>query len=285
MAAESPVSLSQPCVPVFKGEDYGRWRLRMKTVFRSQELWELVEKGVPEGEDEVKARESKKKDAKALCLIQQAVDGPILDRIEEAETAHDAWEIVKNLYQGTSKMMTVRKQALGQSFETLQMEDSESIQAYLSRVVVIVNQVKALGHKLSEAEVVSKVLRSLAPKFDFVAVAMEESRDMSTLTLDELGGSLQAHEVRVNRSLGKRGEKALVVKAESTSSGVKEKGNPCASPGWSPTRGRGRGFIRGRGRGRSARGCSGDNKSNIQCFNCKKYGHMKAECREKGKQV
>ncbi|XP_039123353.1 uncharacterized protein LOC120259967 [Dioscorea cayenensis subsp. rotundata] len=229
MAAETPVSLSQPCVPVFKGEDYGRWRLRMKTVFRSQELWELVEKGVPEGEEEAKARETKKKDAKALCLIQQAIDGPILDRIEEAETAHDAWEIVKNVYQGTSKMMTV----------------------------------KALGHKLTEAEVVSKVLRSLAPKFDFVAVAMEESRDMSTLTLDELGGSLQAHEVRVNRSLTKKVEKALVVKTESSASNVKEKGNPSAITGWSPTRGRGRGFIRGRGRGRSSRGWSGDNKSNI----------------------
>lgn len=118
MAAESPVSLSQPCVPVFKGEDYGRWCLRMKTVFRSQELWELVEKGAAEGEDEVKMKENKKKDAKALCLIQQAVDGPILDRIEEAETAHAAWEIIKKLYQGSSKMMTVRKQALRQSFET-----------------------------------------------------------------------------------------------------------------------------------------------------------------------
>lgn len=67
----------------------------MKTVFRSQELWELVEKGIGEGEDEARQRENKKKDAKALCLIQQAVDGPILDRIAEAETAHEAWEIVK----------------------------------------------------------------------------------------------------------------------------------------------------------------------------------------------
>lgn len=46
------------------------------------------------------------------CLIQQAVDGPILDQIAETETMHEAWEIVKKQYQGSSKIMTVRKQAL-----------------------------------------------------------------------------------------------------------------------------------------------------------------------------
>ncbi|XP_039134877.1 uncharacterized protein LOC120272176 [Dioscorea cayenensis subsp. rotundata] len=215
MAAESLMSLSQPCVPVFKGEDYGRWSLRMKTVFRSKELWELVEKGLVDGEDEVKQRETKKKDAKAMCLIQQPVDGPILDRIEAAETAHEAWEIIKKQYQGSSKMMIVRKQALRQSFETLQMED---------------NEIR---------------LR--------VAVALEESKDITKLTLDELSGSLQAHEVRVNRSSWKAGssvsEKALHVKGESSGSHMKDKGNSNSSSSWTPSRGRGRGFIRGRRRG------------------------------------
>ncbi|XP_039135714.1 uncharacterized protein LOC120273134 [Dioscorea cayenensis subsp. rotundata] len=241
MASDSPVSLTQHCVPVFKGEEYGRWSLRMKTVFQSQDLWDLVESGMPKGEDEAKAKESKKRDAKARCLIQQAVDGLVLDRIAEAETAHQAWEIIKRQHEGSSKMVSVRKQALRQSFETLQMEDNESVQSYWARVVTIVNQVRGLGHKLSEAEVVSKVLRSLAPKFDYVAVAMEESRDLSTLTLDELCGSLQAHEFRVNRLSGKANEKALFVKGDTSSSQTKEKGSSTSSTGWSPTRGRGRG--------------------------------------------
>lgn len=41
----------------------------MKIVFYSQELWELVEKGMANGVDEMKLRGSKKKDTKALCLI------------------------------------------------------------------------------------------------------------------------------------------------------------------------------------------------------------------------
>ncbi|XP_039126956.1 uncharacterized protein LOC120263118 [Dioscorea cayenensis subsp. rotundata] len=125
----------------------------------------------------------------------------------------------------------MRKQALRQSFETLQMEDGESIQSYWARVTAIVNQVRGLGHKLSKAEVVSKVLQSLAPKFNYVAVAMEESKDLLSLTLDELCGSLQAHEFMVNRSAGKAVEKALFVKSDSSLSHSKEKGSSSAPAG------------------------------------------------------
>lgn len=92
----------------------------MKTVFKSQELWDLVEKGVSESKDEAQERENKKRDSKALCLIQQAVDGLNLDRISEAKSAHEAWEMLRKQCQGTTKMRSMRIQALRQEFETLQ---------------------------------------------------------------------------------------------------------------------------------------------------------------------
>ncbi|XP_039140537.1 uncharacterized protein LOC120277761 [Dioscorea cayenensis subsp. rotundata] len=195
------VILSQPSVFVFKGHEYGRWSLRMKMVFWSQELWDLVEKGIYESKDEAVDRENKKKDAMALSIIQQAIDDPILDRIVEAETAHAAWVMIQKQYNGTTKIALVRKQSLRQNFEVLQMEENESIQDYCSRVVFIVNQIRGLGYKLSEEEVVAKVLRSLHPKFDFVVVAIKESKDITKLSLDELSRSLQAHEIRVNKGL------------------------------------------------------------------------------------
>lgn len=70
------------------------------------------------------------------------------------------------------------------------MDDTEKVQDYLSHVIVAASQLRALGHKLAESEVVSKVLRSLAPKFDFVAVAIEKSKELSKLTLDDLSGTL-----------------------------------------------------------------------------------------------
>lgn len=98
-------------------------------------------------------------------------------------------------------MFSVRRQTLRQSFETLQMQDSEGIQSYLSRVMTIVNQIKGLGYNITKEEVVAKILRSLASKFDYVAVAIEEVKDITKLSLENLSGSLQAHEVRINRSM------------------------------------------------------------------------------------
>lgn len=62
----------------------------MKTVFRSQELWDLVENDRTDSKDEAVERANRKRDSKVFCLIQQAADGPNLDRIVDAKTAHEA---------------------------------------------------------------------------------------------------------------------------------------------------------------------------------------------------
>ena len=73
----------------------------MKTLFRSRDLWGLVEKGIDEEEDEHHLSENQKKDAKALFLIQQALDERVLVRITEAQTSKQAWDILKMEYQGS----------------------------------------------------------------------------------------------------------------------------------------------------------------------------------------
>ena len=72
----------------------------MKTMFRSQELWDLVANGyteptlVPDDPNQ-QLRETRKKDAKALFLIQLTLDDEIFPRIVDASTSNQAWKILK----------------------------------------------------------------------------------------------------------------------------------------------------------------------------------------------
>ena len=50
------------------------------------------------------------------------------------------------------------------------------------------------GETLTDAQITKKLLRSLDPRFDYIVVVIEESKEVKTLMVDELIGSLQAHE-------------------------------------------------------------------------------------------
>jgi len=277
MATNDISSSTQPLIPIFNSEKYEFWSIKMKTLFRSQELWDLIEDGFtdvaePNVEEEKRLKEIRKKDAKALFFIQQAVHETIFSRIAAATTSTDAWLILKTEFQGSSKVITMKLQSLRRDFETLFMKNNESVQDFLSRVSGIVSQMKSYGEEIGDKIVVSKVLRSLPPKFDHVVAAIEESKDLSKFSFDELMGSLQSHESRINKSIERTEEQAFQVKEEHPIQNEKslEQG----------ARGRGRGSFRGRGRGRgrSQSGWTNSRRSGVHCYNCHSFGHIEAIC-------
>ncbi|GJY85512.1 retrovirus-related pol polyprotein from transposon TNT 1-94 [Tanacetum coccineum] len=93
----------------------------MKTLFRYQDLWDYVETCY-EGnkEDEAHSKEHKKRDAKALFFIQQAVDESIFSRVAGATTAKQAWT-------------TLKTEIMRREFETSSMKNNESVQEFLAR--------------------------------------------------------------------------------------------------------------------------------------------------------
>ena len=93
------VSLSQSSMPFFKGVGYYSWSTKMTTLFKSQDLWELVQKCYDEAKTLTEnLMNTIKRDFKALFFIQELVDGSIFLRISTATKSKEAWNTLRQAY-------------------------------------------------------------------------------------------------------------------------------------------------------------------------------------------
>ena len=135
-------------------------------------------------------------DAKALFLIQQGVAESLFSRIIAAKTSKEALDKLREEFQGSAKVLAVKLQTLRRQFQNLQMRKSEKVKDYFSRVIEVVNQMRTYGEEINDQKIVEKILISLPEKYEYIIAAIEESKDLSTLTVQQLKSSLESHEER-----------------------------------------------------------------------------------------
>ena len=261
-------------VPKFMGH-YDHWAELMENLLRAKEYWQVVEEGITveiagearsfasvvtesrqltDGQKKV-LEQNNLKDLKAKNLLYQAIERDILETILDRSSSKAIWNSMKQKFQGSTRVNRVQLQSLRCDFETLRMKEGESMSTYFSRVLSITNKMKAHGENLSENMITEKIMRSMIPKFNYVVCSIEESNNMTTMTIDELQSSLLVHEQRM-RSQGEE-EQLLKVTHDSRTA-----------------RGRGRGTWRGG----SSRGRQSFNKAAVECYKCHKLGHFQNEC-------
>ncbi|GAU31439.1 hypothetical protein TSUD_222100 [Trifolium subterraneum] len=221
-------------------------------------------------------REAQKKESKALFLIHQCVDSKVFEKIADATTSKDAWDILQKSYGGDAKAKKVKLQALKRQFELLEMKNDEAVAEYFTRVETLTNQMKNCGSTLSEEEMVEKVLRTLTHKFDHIVVTIEQTKDLSEIKMEDLQSTLEAHELKHGeRNHGKEDEQALFVKFKRYQDEKKK---------WQNKKGSKKGKESFEYKPESSEKEGGwkktkKDKSIIQCYNCDKYGHYASECK------
>ncbi|XP_074322761.1 uncharacterized protein LOC141659731 [Apium graveolens] len=288
-ATNQGVNIQQPTMPIFNGENYDYWSLKMKTLFQSQDLWDLVESGYDEStnliNDQKEAlKETKKKDANALFFIQQAISESLIPRTMRVATAKEAWEVLQEKFQGNSNVRSIKLQSLRRDFENLNMNEFESLKDYFSKINEIVNQMALYGEVVTDKKVVEKILISLTDKYDAMVSIIEETKDINKLKSGELMASIQSHEQRSMRHSEKSIESALQCKLNLNK---KESPSQSYNGGVSSRCGM---FNRGRGRGQRGRGksnynrCLGDASQTNKCEICKRSSHTENDCWFKNQQ-
>jgi len=72
----------------------------------------------------------------------------------------------------------------------MQMENNEKITQFFNRIISHTNVMKNYGEKITDQTIVEKILRTLNPKFDHIVVAIEESKKLKDLKVEELQDSI-----------------------------------------------------------------------------------------------
>ncbi|GJY17042.1 zf-CCHC domain-containing protein [Tanacetum coccineum] len=96
-------------------------------------------------------------------------------------------------HQGNSQVKDNKIDLLVQQYEQFVISEDESIDSAFARFNTIITSLKALDEGYSSKNYVRKFLRALHPKWRAKVTAIEESKDLTSLSLDELIGNLKAN--------------------------------------------------------------------------------------------
>ncbi|GKE09958.1 hypothetical protein Tco_1413509 [Tanacetum coccineum] len=126
-------------------------------------------------------------------------------------------------HKGNSQVKDNKIDLLVQQYEQFTIPKEESIDNGFARFNTIITSLKALDKGFSSKNYVRKFLRAFHPKWRAKVKAIEESKDLTSLSLDELIGNLKVYEVIIKKDSkmvkGKREQsRSLALKAKNKSS-------------------------------------------------------------------
>ncbi|GKA95481.1 hypothetical protein Tco_0817519 [Tanacetum coccineum] len=132
--------------------------------------------------------------------------------------AKDVWNSVIITHQGNKQVKDNKIDLFVQKYDEFVISDDETIDCAFARFNTIITSLKALDEYFSSRDHVRKILNALPTKWRLKVTAIEESKDLSTLPLEELIGNLKVYEVVLEKDseifkVKKEKYKSLTLKA------------------------------------------------------------------------
>ncbi|GJY86059.1 hypothetical protein Tco_0500085 [Tanacetum coccineum] len=155
-------------------------------------------------------------------VIYNALPRKEYERIFMCKTEKEIWKTLLITHQGNSQVKDNKINLLVQQYEKFFIFEDESIDNAFVRFNTIITSLKALDEGYSIKNYVRKFLRALHPKWRAKVTAIEESKDLTSLSLDELVENLKVYEFIIKKDSeivkGKGEMRSLALKAKKESS-------------------------------------------------------------------
>ena len=237
------------------------------------------------------------KNAKAMSIIFCGLDRNEYNRVSSCDTAKQIWDRLLVTHEGTNQVRASKVSILVHNYELFKMHDDVTISEMFTRFTNIINGLKSLGKVYPNAEMVEKILRCLPERWEAKATAIQEAKDLTTMTLEELLGNLMTYELnkkKINVDEGKK-KKDIALKASTKKKQSKEESSSedeeqmaymsCQFKSFLKTK-KGRKFYKkeehkGKSSRRKEKSSSSeeendeDKHKDVTCYECHKPGHIK----------
>jgi hypothetical protein len=108
-------------------------------------------------------------------------------------------------FEGSNKVKEAKAAMLVHQYELFKMKDDESIEEneLYSRFQTLVSGLQILKKSYVASDHVSKILRSLPARWRPKVTAIEEAKDLNTLSVEDLMSSLKVDEITLNEHEGR----------------------------------------------------------------------------------
>lgn len=210
------------------------------------------------------------------------------------KSAKEAWEAIKTMRLDADCVKEVNAQKLLAEFEAMAFKPGETIDDFAIRITKLVTDLHGLGEEsVTDTRMVKKFLRVVLPRYSQVAVAIELTKELKTLTIEELVGHLRAAEERLEPSVELVTEKTSKLLLTEEEWVERNKLRMVSESSMSGTKGNGGGGNYGKKekhwKRKNTGGRDGRNPDTGapcrkgKCCKCGEYGHWGKECKNKVK--
>ena len=171
---EGEFSFSAVAPPIFDGDNYQMWAVRMETYLEALDLWEAVEEDYKDpplptnstvAQIKVQKKKKTRKSKAKVCLF-AAVSQMIFMRIMSLRTTKKIWDYLKAEYERDERIRGMKVLNLIRDFELQKMKETELVKEYSDRLFSIINKVRLLGFVLNNSRIVEKLLVTVPEKFE-----------------------------------------------------------------------------------------------------------------------
>lgn len=150
----------------------------------------------------------------ALATIYQSIPEEVLLSIAEKTSAKEAWDAIETMCIGADRVQKAKVQTLKTEFEMMSMRETDQLDDFCMKLYGVVTNIRVLGEKMEESNVVKKLLRAVPSRYLQIASTIEQFGNMEEMMVDEVVGRLKAHDERLRGQEESTGGQLLLTQEE-----------------------------------------------------------------------